>query len=182
MCQEIESDTPVFLWSISTLLGDGCSIRIQVQDALIATSPEVQRRVIESLDKWPIDKGIDKTQAVAGNLVLHQRLVGKACVAPDVLLCLALETHQQFEQSLRVVKGVAPRQGNTVEQAIAINLVDDARQYLFGKRFAGCRRPALGVVTPLTSMTTSGQVNGITKTIAVGYGLGKYIYNIELVH
>ena len=79
------------------------------------------------MNEWPIDEGVDETEAVASGGIGKECFVGKSCVAPDVLSCFAFEAYKQFQQRFGVVKGVATGECNAIEQCIAVYLIDNAR-------------------------------------------------------
>ena len=92
---------------------------------------------------------------------------------------LALESYKQFEQGFGMIEWIASREGNTIEQCIVVDFIDNARQYLLRKGLSGLRRPTFGIVASGTGMAATCQVNGIAQPVAVGYGFGIYVYNVE---
>jgi hypothetical protein len=73
---------------------------------------------------------------------------------------------------LGVKQGVAAREGDAIQQGIGVNLTDEVLQTILGEGRAGRGIPRLRVVTAVTVMTASGQINGKPDALTVYYSLG----------
>ena len=146
-----------------------------MQDALVATSPKGERGVELRLHKGTIDQRIDIVEAGATRLIGQQSLIGVAGIAPDILLSFGLEPLQQSQQGRRIVKGVSPREGDAVEQGVALYLGHHAVEQSSGERLTRRRIPAAGIVTPRAAVRTPGQIDGITNPETIGDGLWIYL-------
>lgn len=153
-----------------------------MQNALVATPPEQQCGVVQRSYKSAVDKRIYPLQTTAQRLVAQELLIGVTGIAPYILVRFAFETLQQLVQCRRIIERVTARERNAVEQYVIIDFPDDTPQYGIGQRLSGIGAPTVGIVTSGAGMAATGKVDGIAQPVSVGYGLGKYIQNVEPLH
>ena len=160
---------------IAALFPDGTTSGFEMQDALVAATPEQQCRVVQRGYKPAVDKRIYPLQATAQRLVAQELLIGVTGIAPYILVRFAFETLQQLVQCRRIIERVTARERNAIEQYIIFDFPDDTPQYGIGQRLSGIGTPTVGIVTSGTGMAATGQVDGIAQPVTVGYRLRIYV-------